>query len=76
MSTDGDRPRVLRLGGGVTFTRPLSPNPYKRSEWTASAGLQYQRVSTRDADGNVRPEGAVFDEDGVAGERIPLSFIR
>ena len=71
--TDGDRPRVLRLGGGVTFNRPLSPNPYARSEWTASAGLQYQRVSTRDADGNVRPEGAVF-QDGVPGEVVPLSF--
>ena len=71
--TDGDRPRVLRLGGGVTFNRPLSPNPYKRSEWTASAGLQYQRISTRDADGNIRPEGAVF-QDGVPGEVVPLSF--
>ncbi|WP_414550247.1 BamA/TamA family outer membrane protein [Anabaena sp. CCY 0017] len=71
--TDGDRPRVLRLGGGITFNRPLSPNPYKRSEWTASAGLQYQRISTRDADGNVRPEGAVF-QDGVPGELVPLSF--
>ncbi|MEA5515967.1 BamA/TamA family outer membrane protein [Nodularia sp. UHCC 0506] len=71
--TDGDRPRVLRLGGGITFNRPLSPNPYERSEWTASAGLQYQRISTRDADGNVRPEGAVF-QDGVAGEPVPLSF--
>ena len=71
--TDGDRPRVLRLGGGVTFNRPLSPNPYARSEWTASAGLQYQRISTRDADGNIRPEGAVF-QDGVPGEVVPLSF--
>ncbi|GAX35078.1 BamA/TamA family outer membrane protein [Nodularia sp. NIES-3585] len=71
--SDGDRPRVLRLGGGISFNRPLSPNPYERSEWTASAGLQYQRVSTRDADGNIRPEGAVF-QDGVPGERVPLSF--
>ncbi|WP_341526293.1 BamA/TamA family outer membrane protein [Nostoc sp. UHCC 0302] len=61
---EGDRPRVLRLGGGVTFTRPLSGNPYERSEWTASAGLQYQRVSTRDADGNLRKRGALYDQDG------------
>ncbi|MEA5582975.1 BamA/TamA family outer membrane protein [Nodularia harveyana UHCC-0300] len=71
--TEGDRPRVLRLGGGINFTRPLSANPYERSEWTASAGLQYQRISTRDADGNVRPEGTVF-RDGEAGETVPLSF--
>ncbi|WP_414526807.1 BamA/TamA family outer membrane protein [Nodularia chucula] len=70
---EGDRPRVLRLGGGVNFTRPLSRNPYERSEWTASAGLQYQRVSTRDADGNVRPEGTVL-RDGQVGETVPLSF--
>ncbi|WP_392477660.1 BamA/TamA family outer membrane protein [Nostoc sp. C110] len=60
-----DRPRILRLGGGVTFTRPLSSNPYKTSVWTASAGLQYQRVSARDADGNLRKTGAVFNDDGV-----------
>ncbi|YAF94941.1 MAG: BamA/TamA family outer membrane protein [Nodularia sp. CChRGM 3473] len=72
--TDGDRPRVLRLGGGLTFTRPLSANPYERSEWTASAGFQYQRVSTRDADGNVRREGAVFRDGERVSEPINLSF--
>ncbi|WGV24247.1 BamA/TamA family outer membrane protein [Halotia branconii] len=73
---DRDRPRVLRLGGGVTFSRPLSANPYEKSEWTASAGLQYQRVSTRDADGNLRKEGAVFDDDGnrIGDTTVPLSF--
>ncbi|MBD2605752.1 BamA/TamA family outer membrane protein [Scytonema hofmannii FACHB-248] len=70
--TNGDRPRVLRLGGGVTFTRPLSNNPDKNSEWTASAGLQYQRVSTRDANGNIRKEGTVF-KNGIATELVPLS---
>ncbi|WP_414753470.1 BamA/TamA family outer membrane protein [Anabaena sp. CCY 9910] len=70
-----DRPRVTRLGGGVTFTRPLSANPFERAEWTASAGLQYQRVSTRDADGNLRKEGAVFDDNGNrTSELVPLSF--
>ncbi|MEH2239898.1 BamA/TamA family outer membrane protein [Nostoc sp.] len=59
-----DRPRILRVGGGVTFTRPLSSNPYKTSVWTASAGLQYQRVSARDADGNLKTTGGVFDNDG------------
>jgi outer membrane protein insertion porin family len=70
--TDGDRPRIIRLGGGVTFTRPLSANPYKNSEWTASAGLQYQRVSTRDTKGNLRKEATVF-KNGAPGELIPLS---
>ncbi|MCC5621185.1 BamA/TamA family outer membrane protein [Nostoc sp. CHAB 5715] len=71
-----DRPRILRLGGGVTFTRPLSGNPYKTSVWTASAGLQYQRVSARDADGNLRKTGAVFDDDNGnrISEEIPLTL--
>ncbi|MBW4676696.1 MAG: BamA/TamA family outer membrane protein [Desmonostoc geniculatum HA4340-LM1] len=59
-----DRPRIVRLGGGVTFTRPLSSNPYKSSVWTASAGLQYQRVTSQDADGNRRKTAALFNEDG------------
>ncbi|MEH1950191.1 MAG: BamA/TamA family outer membrane protein [Nostoc sp.] len=71
-----DRPRILRVGGGVTFTRPLSANPYKTSVWTASAGLQYQRVSARDADGNLRKTGAVFDDNtgNRLSDEIPLTL--
>jgi outer membrane protein insertion porin family len=65
---DGVRPRVRRQGGGVTFTRPLSRNPLARSEWTASAGLQYQNVSIRDDEGEISPVGR-FD-----GQEVPLSF--
>lgn len=73
-TNDQDRPRITRLGGGVSFTRPLSPNPYEKSEWVASAGLQYQRVSSRDADGNVRKEGARFNDNGQQiSDRIPLT---
>ncbi|KAM3092890.1 BamA/TamA family outer membrane protein [Phormidesmis sp. 146-12] len=56
---NGDRPRILRTGGGLTFTRPLSKTPFKRSEWTASLGLQYQRVSVRDQDGELSPRDAL-----------------
>jgi outer membrane protein insertion porin family len=70
-----DRPRITRLGGGVTFTRPLSANPFKNSEWVASAGLQYQRVSGRDADGNLRKEGAIFDGAGnIISDKTRLTF--
>jgi outer membrane protein insertion porin family len=55
----GDRPYIVRTGGGINFTRPLSPNPFQAAEWVASAGLQYQRVSTTDADGNDRRQGRV-----------------
>ena len=52
---NGDRPRVLRTGGGISFNRPLDRNPFKRAEWNASLGLQYQRVSIRDGDGKLSP---------------------
>jgi outer membrane protein insertion porin family len=66
---NGDRPRVTRTGGGVTFTRPLSRDVFSPSEWTASLGLQYQRVSIRDSDGELSPEDELgnllsFSEDG------------
>lgn len=60
-----DRPRVRRLGGGVTFNRPLSRNPLQRSEWTASAGLQYQRISIRDSDGDIVPQAQVGDNEPI-----------
>lgn len=55
----GDRPRILRTGGGLSFSRPLNKNPFQRSEWNASLGLQYQRVSIRDADGDLSPRDAL-----------------
>ncbi|MBD1858855.1 BamA/TamA family outer membrane protein [Leptolyngbya boryana CZ1] len=48
---DRDRPRINRTGGGISFARPLSRNVFERAEWTASLGLQYQRVTATDADG-------------------------
>ncbi len=46
---------MVRLGGGVNFSRPLIKNPFDTSPWRASLGLQYQRVSIRDADGDLAP---------------------
>lgn len=45
---NGDRPRINRTGAGINFTRPLSRNPFADSEWTASVGLQYQRITVTD----------------------------
>jgi outer membrane protein insertion porin family len=68
---DRDRPRVVRTGGGVNFNRPLNKNPFKKSEWVASAGLQYQRVNITDGDGNTREKGAI---DGLeTNEQVDLS---
>ncbi|MEO1373082.1 MAG: BamA/TamA family outer membrane protein [Cyanobacteria bacterium J06635_10] len=70
---DRDRPRVVRTGGGVNFTRPLSKNPYKKAEWVASAGLQYQRVSITNGDGDVSEEGAIFEDGNEVSRRVSLS---
>ncbi|MEM9214601.1 MAG: BamA/TamA family outer membrane protein [Cyanobacteria bacterium P01_F01_bin.150] len=65
---DGDRPRVQRLGGGISFSRPLD-EWLGWENWRASTGLQYQRVSIRDGDGDlsfIDAEGnqLSFSDDG------------
>ncbi|MGC9526682.1 MAG: BamA/TamA family outer membrane protein, partial [Limnospira sp.] len=50
-----DRPRVVRTGGGISFTRPLAENPFVRPDWIGSLGFQYQRVEVTDADGDITP---------------------
>jgi outer membrane protein insertion porin family len=66
---NGDRPRVVRTGGGVTFTRPLSRDVFTKAEWTASLGLQYQRVSITDSNGDSSP-----NEQLPNGTLVPLTF--
>jgi len=75
---NGDRPRVRRTGGGVNFTRPLIKDPFDEADWTLSTGFQYQRVSIRDADGDLTPrdeEGNLlsFDDSG-RDDLFTLSF--
>jgi outer membrane protein insertion porin family len=47
-----DTPTIFRQGGGITFSRPLNGDPYSDSTLRASLGVQYQRVSVRDINGN------------------------
>ena len=76
-ATNGDRPRIVRLGGGINFTRPLSKNPFEASEWTASAGFQYQRVTVQDSNGNTRNLGELSNSTdcsvNVTNSCIPLT---
>ena len=46
---NGDRPRIRRFGGGLSFTRPLE------NSWRVSTGLQFQNISVRDVDGDISP---------------------
>jgi outer membrane protein insertion porin family len=63
----GDRPRVLRTGGGISFTRPLSRDVFAPAEWVASLGLQYQRVSIRDNDGDLSPRDQLGNNLSFSG---------
>jgi outer membrane protein insertion porin family len=47
-----DTPTIFRQGGGITFSRPLNGDPFSDSSLRASLGVQYQRVSVRDVNGN------------------------
>jgi outer membrane protein insertion porin family len=66
LSGTSDVPRILRQGGGITFSRPLNGDPFSESTWRGSLGLQYQRVSIRDAGG-----GAIVPKDSLGND---LSF--
>ncbi len=60
---NGDVPRVVRFGGGVTFSRPLTPDPFDPNpEWRGSLGFQYQRISINDSNGNLTPKDQLGNE--------------
>ncbi|MGV2828452.1 BamA/TamA family outer membrane protein [Myxosarcina sp. GI1(2024)] len=52
---DGDSPRVVRTGGGISFSRPYPRDPFARREWTLSTGFQYQHVAIKNDDGDITP---------------------
>ncbi len=47
---NGDRPRILRTGGGVTFSRPRVFR-----DFSGSLGLQFQRINVTDGGGFLNP---------------------
>jgi outer membrane protein insertion porin family len=65
---DLDTPRVLRLGGGISFSRQLSRDVFNPPEWRASLGLQYQQVSIRDADGELAPKDQLGNDLSFSGK--------
>ena len=60
-ANDEDRPRVVRTGGGISFSRPLPSDPFARRDWTLSSGFQYQRVAIKNADGDISPVSREVD---------------
>ncbi|NET42711.1 MAG: BamA/TamA family outer membrane protein [Okeania sp. SIO2B3] len=75
---NGDNPRVIRTGGGVSFTRPFIPNPFVEPEWTASLGLKYERVEIQDSDGDTEPRDELGNkltvDDSGEDDLLTLQF--
>jgi len=65
---NGDTPRVVRTGGGLNFSRPLSKDVYNPSVWTASLGLEYQRVNIQDSEGDKASRDELGNALTVSGE--------
>ncbi len=61
-----DSPRVVRTGGGISFSRPLPSDPFIRRNWTLSTGFQYQHVVIKNSDGDTSPVS-------TTGENLALS---
>ncbi|NEN93631.1 MAG: BamA/TamA family outer membrane protein, partial [Okeania sp. SIO3H1] len=75
---NGDNPRVIRTGGGVSFTRPFIPNPFVEPEWTASLGIKYERVEIQDSDGDTEPRDELGNkltvDDSGEDDLLTLQF--
>ncbi len=70
------RPRVVRTGGGITFTRPFAQDVFSRPNWTTSLGFRYQAIQIQDDDGNlIKPDDPQTDRFGnVVGFGSQLSW--
>ncbi|NEQ68781.1 MAG: BamA/TamA family outer membrane protein [Symploca sp. SIO2D2] len=65
-----DRPRIVRTGGGIRFSRPIADNPYVRPDWRLSLGTQFQTIAIRNGDGDITPRSTTgeqlsFSDDGT-----------
>lgn len=67
---NGDRPRIVRIGGGVSFSRPFPANPFEKADWRFSTGLEYQRIEITDADGNTSPLDALGNQTSFSDSGI------
>ncbi len=79
---NGDRPRVFKNGGNISFRRNLSKKVFDKSEWVASAGVKYQRVAIRDSDGDINAKDALGNDLSFSGDgtddllTVPLRLVR
>lgn len=54
-------PRIVRTGGGVSFSRPLAPDVFSRPDWVLTTGLVYQNIRVENADGDLAPRSRPQD---------------
>lgn len=79
---NGDRPRVFKTGGNISFRRNLNKKVFDKSEWVASAGVKYQRVAIRDSDGDINAKDELGNDLSFSGDgtddllTVPLRLVR
>ena len=61
---NGDRVRLTRYGGGISFRRPLGGG------WEGSLGTSYQRIRVTDADGNINTVDAQGNPLSASGTGV------
>jgi outer membrane protein insertion porin family len=54
-------PRIVRTGGGVSFSRPLAKDVFSRPDWVLTTGLVYQNVRVENANGDLAPRSRQSD---------------
>ena len=62
-----------KTGGGFAFSRPLNGgDPFNKSKWRVTAGMNFKEVRMIDSDGNLKPYGDVTPTTGNINEIICL----
>ena len=56
----GSSPRIVRTGGGISFSRPFAESVFARPDWLLSLGTTYQNVRVENSDGQLRAISAAL----------------
>ncbi len=76
VSTDSFSSIVLeKTGGGFSFSRPLNDgDPFKKSKWRVSSGMNFKKVRLIDSSGNKKPYGDLTPTKANIDEIICIGF--
>ena len=64
-----------KTGGGFSFSRPLNGgDPFKKSKWRVSTGMNFKKVNMIDSDGNKKPYGTLNPTTANIHEIICIGY--